>query len=297
MTIWKTLMIESKKDYIFTMTCPDTVCISSSVSNFIAENDGFITSSAHFGDPDTSKFFMRTVFNSVGPKLNSIEEFKKKFEPIALKYDMDWAISEKQYRPRVVIAVSKFGHCLLDLLNKVKIGQLEMDIVAVISNHTKMEDIVKWYGIDYHHLPVTKETKMQQEEQVKNLINKLDVDLVVLARYMQILSPDLCDFLKGRCINIHHSFLPSFIGAMPYHRAHDRGVKLIGATAHYVTQDLDQGPIVEQSVERVDHTFNIEDLIATGRDIESVVLSKAVKYHIERRVLLNNNKTVIFRKL
>ncbi len=290
-------MIKGNKDYIFTMTCPDTVCISSSVSNFIAENDGFITSSAHFGDPGTNKFFMRTVFNSVGPKLSSIGEFKEKFKPIAFKYDMAWAISEKQYRPKVIIAVSKFGHCLLDLLNKVKIGQLEMDIVGVISNHTEMEDIVKWYGIDYYHLPVTKETKMQQEEQIKNLINKLDADLVVLARYMQILSPGLCEFLKGRCINIHHSFLPSFVGAMPYHRAHERGVKLIGATAHYVTKDLDQGPIIEQSVERVDHTFSINDLIATGRDVESVVLSKAVKYHIERRVLLNNNKTVVFRKL
>jgi formyltetrahydrofolate deformylase len=282
------------KKYIFTMTCPDTVGIVAAVTQFIADHGGFITASSHFGDTVTGRFFMRTEFHSVGHKVKDLNELKSQFIPIAEKYSMQWDIFDSTIRPRVLIAVSKFGHCLNDLLHKTKTGQLAMDIPAVISNHLAMRDIVEWYGIPYFHLPVTTENKKTQEEKILEMTKELNIDLVVLARYMQILSPEMTKAMQGRCINIHHSFLPSFKGAAPYQQAYKRGVKLIGATAHYVTSDLDEGPIIEQAVERVDHSFTVEDIANTGRDIETVVLSRAVKWHIEHRVLQNGNKTVIF---
>jgi len=280
--------------FIFTMTCPDTVGIVASVTKFIADHGGFITASSHFGDSVTGRFFMRTEFHSVGHRVKNLEDLKNQFMPIAEKYSMKWNIVDSTVRPRVMIAVSKFGHCLMDLLHKTRTGQIAMDIPAVISNHLDMRDIVEWYGIPYYHLPVTLENKKQQEERVINLADELKIDLIVLARYMQILSPDLVKVFEGRCINIHHSFLPSFKGAAPYQQAYKRGVKLIGATAHYVTSDLDEGPIIEQAVERVDHAYTVDDIANTGRDIETVVLSRAVKWHIEHRILQNGNKTVIF---
>lgn len=288
-------MSQCDKKFIFAMTCPDTVGIVAAVTSFIAEHGGFICSSSHYGDPSTNRFFMRTVFQPVGTKIKDLESLKEKFMPIARKYSMQWDIYDSSYKPRVLIAVSKFGHCLNDLLHKTKTGQIAIEIPAVISNHLDMREIVEWYNIPYYHIPITQETKELQEEKFLQLADDLKVDLVVLARYMQILSPNMTRKLSGRCINIHHSFLPSFKGAAPYQQAFKRGVKLIGATAHYVTSELDEGPIIEQSVERVDHSFSLEDVINTGRDMETMVLSRAVKWHIEHRVLLNDNKTVVFK--
>jgi formyltetrahydrofolate deformylase len=208
---------------------------------------------------------------------------------------MEWRIDDAAKRDRVLIMVSRFDHCLNDLLYRYRTGALAIDIPAIVSNHSDLASLAEWHRIPFHHLPVTAATKAAQEDKLMQLVDELGADLVVLARYMQVLSPDLCGRLRGRCINIHHSFLPSFKGAKPYHQAHARGVKLIGATAHYVTTDLDEGPIIEQAVERVDHTRTPEDLVAIGRDIESLVLAHAVRWHVERRVLLNGSKTVVFK--
>jgi formyltetrahydrofolate deformylase len=285
----------NNKEFIFIMTCPDTVGIVAAVTTFIMNQGGFICSSSHYGDPSTNRFFMRTVFQLVGAGNRDRDSLRREFQPIADKYSMQWDIHDKDYRPKVLIAVSKFGHCLNDLLHKTKTGQIGIDIPAVVSNHLEMREIVEWYNIPYYHLPITKETKQSQEQKIIKMIDDLKINLVVLARYMQILSPEATQALSGRCINIHHSFLPSFKGAAPYQQAYNRGVKLIGATAHYVTSELDEGPIVEQAVERVDHSFSLDDIIMTGRDLETVVLSRAVKWHIEHRVLLNGNKTVVFK--
>ena len=208
---------------------------------------------------------------------------------------MVWGLHDAEQRERVLLMVSKFDHCLNDLLYRYRTGELNIDIPAIVSNHPDLKHLAEWHEIPFHHLAMNKETKEAQEDVIWDMIQDLDVDLVVLARYMQILSPRMCERLRGRCINIHHSFLPSFKGAKPYHQAHQRGVKLIGATAHYVTTDLDEGPIIEQGVERVGHTFTPEDLIAVGRDIENVTLARAVRYHVEHRVLLNGSKTVVLK--
>ena len=283
------------KKYILTMICPDTSGISAAVLNFIFENDGFVSSSYNYGDPITKKYFMRTIFQASSSKMGNIEDIKVKFRPIAEKFNMEWEINDCSYRPRVLIAVSKFGHCLNDLLHKTKIGQIPMEIAAVVSNHPDMKELVEWHGINYFHLPSFADNKADDEEKIINMVNGLRIDLVVLARYMQILSSEMCEFLHGRCINIHHSFLPSFKGAAPYSQAHSKGVKIVGATAHYVTSDLDEGPIIEQAVERIDHTYTPEDIGITVRDLETIILSRAVKWHVERRILLNGNKTVVFK--
>ena len=283
------------QEFIFKMTCPDTVGIVAAVTKFIADNEGFITSSSHYGDPVSNRFFMRTVFQPSGKTNFELEDLKNKFLPIADKYSMEWDIHDSASRYRVLIAVSKFGHCLNDLLHKAKTGQIPIDIPAVVSNHPDIREIVEWYNIPYYHLPVTPENKADQEGKLVKLAQEFNIDLVVLARYMQILSPELTKILSGKCINIHHSFLPSFKGAAPYQQAYQRGVKIIGATAHYVTSDLDEGPIIEQAIERVDHSYGLNDLVNTGRDIETVVLSRAVKWHAENRILLNGNKTVVFK--
>jgi formyltetrahydrofolate deformylase len=286
--------MSEKRSFVLTITCPDTVGIVAAVSGFLTQHDCFITEAAQFGDPLSRRFFMRIVF-SAGALTPERQEFDKLFSLIAARFQMIWTMNDQSRKPRVVIMVSKFGHCLVDLLHRYHTGQLPIDIPAVISNHQEMRSIVEWHGIPYHYLAVDKHDKAAQEARVTEVIDRAGADLVVLARYMQILSSDLSARLSGRAINIHHSFLPSFKGAKPYHQAHSRGVKIIGATAHYVTADLDEGPIIEQSVERVDHTHTPDDLVAIGRDIENLVLARAVRWHVEHRVLLNGSKTVVFK--
>jgi len=283
------------KTYVLTIACADTVGIVAAVSGFLSGHGLFITESAHFGDTETDRFFMRTVFK-VAPGQPSLVELEKAFAEIADRFAMDWKIWDTAVKPRVLILVSKFDHCLNDLLYRYRTGTLPIEIPAVVSNHPDLQRVVEWHGIPYHHLPVTKETKAEQEGKILEMVDRLKIDLVVLARYMQVLSTDMCAALSWRTINIHHSFLPSFKGAKPYHQAHKRGVKIIGATAHYVTTDLDEGPIIEQGVERVDHTQTAEDFVAIGRDIENVVLARAVQFHIEHRVIANGAKTVVFRR-
>jgi formyltetrahydrofolate deformylase len=280
--------------YILSLSCPDRRGIVAAVSGFLAQSDCFITESADFGDPLSGRFFQRTVFRTDGakPSRNTLEE---QFEIIARRFDMSWHLHDAQRKARLVVMVSKFGHCLNDLLYRYRTGALPVEIAAVISNHQDFQPLVEWHGIPFQYWPAADGNKHAVEDRLLDLIEREKVDLVVLARYMQILSPALCHKLAGRAINIHHSFLPSFKGAKPYHQAHARGVKLIGATAHYVTTDLDEGPIIEQAVERIDHTQTPDAMVAIGRDIENVVLARAIKLHVEHRVLLNGHKTVVFR--
>lgn len=286
--------MDGKQTITLTITCPDTVGLVAAVSGFLSEHDAFITEAAQYGDPFSKRFFMRCVFIP-GALCPPKQELEKRFSLIAQRFQMIWHMVDQTTKPRVVVLVSKFGHCLNDLLHRYRSGSLPVEIPAIISNHQEMQSQVEWNQIPYHYLPVDKTDKSRQEKALIALLDDLEPDLVVLARYMQILSPELCARLAGHCINIHHSFLPSFKGAKPYHQAHARGVKLIGATAHYVTTDLDEGPIIDQAVERVDHTHTPDDLVAMGRDIENVVLSRAVRYHIEHRVLMNGAKTVVFK--
>ncbi len=287
-------VMRAPRDYVLTITCPDTVGIVAAVSGFLAGNDCFIMEAAQYGDPVSLRFFMRIVFRS-GDATPPEPDFTQRFTEVGQRFNMDWRLTDRSCKPRVVIMVSKFGHCLVDLLHRHHTGQLQVEIPAVISNHPDMRAIVEWHGIPFHYLAVDPMDKAGQEARVIDVIDHARADLVVLARYMQILSADLCNRLAGHAINIHHSFLPSFKGAKPYHQAHARGVKIIGATAHYVTPDLDEGPIIEQAVERVDHTHDADTLVSMGRDIENVVLARAVRWHVERRVLLNGSKTVVFK--
>jgi formyltetrahydrofolate deformylase len=279
---------------ILTITCPDRVGIVAAVSGFLSAQDAFITEAAQYGDPVSRHFFMRIVFTR-GAQSPSLEGLRQLFADIAERFQMVWQMHDGSRKQRVAILVSRFGHCLNDLLHRYKSGTMAMEVPLVISNHPDMRSLVEWHGIDYHHLPVSPADKAEQEKQLEELLQRYQIELVVLARYMQVLSPSLSARLAGRCINIHHSFLPSFKGAKPYHQAHQRGVKLIGATAHYVTDALDEGPIIDQEVERVDHTHTVEDYIQIGSDTESLVLARAVRYHIEHRVLLNGRKTVVFK--
>lgn len=288
-------MTSSERHYILTISCADVRGIVAAVSGFIAGVDGFIQESMQYGDPSTASFFQRIHF-SCGENTPDYEALTAAFqEKVGTPFGMTWELYDKARKPRVVIMVSKAGHCLNDLLHRYQTGTLPIEIPAVISNHEDLRSLVEWHHIPFHHLPVTKETKAAQEADMLRIAEECGAELVVLARYMQILSPELSAALEGRCINIHHSFLPSFKGARPYHQAHQRGVKIIGATGHYVTENLDEGPIVAQEVERVDHTYTPEELVAVGQDIENRVLARAVKLHIERRVLINGVKTVVFR--
>lgn len=281
--------------YILTLSCPDVRGIVASVTGFLADNFGFIIESAQFGDASTGQFFLRIEF-SIEQGGVSGDALKKLFhDKVAERFAMQWQIAAKDKKSRVLIMVSKFGHCLNDLLYRQKTEQLAIEIPAIISNHADWEHVARWHEIPFYYLPVEAKNKAQQEQKILETINRHQIDVVVLARYMQVLSPELCAKLEGKAINIHHSFLPSFKGAKPYTQAFDRGVKLIGATAHYVTTDLDEGPIIEQEVARVDHTHQPDDLAAIGRDTECVALARALKYHIEHRVLLNGKKTVVFR--
>lgn len=288
-----TLKADTAHSLILKLSCDDQPGIVAAVANLFSLQGFNIRESSQFEDVHTSRFFMRTVLQSVeGPK--SMAAVKGAFAAIASRYDMDWSLHNGAVKPKVLIAVSQWGHCLNHLLNSQKQGSLDIDITGVVSNHTTMQPLCEWYGVPFHYLPVTKDTKAAQEQQILDFFKSTNSELLVLARYMQILSDNLCRQLKGRAINIHHSFLPGFKGAKPYHQAYERGVKLIGATAHFVTADLDEGPIIEQAVERVSHAQTPEKLVEIGRDIEAVVLGRAVRWHTERRVLLNGSKTVVF---
>ncbi len=278
--------------YILNLSCPDRQGIVHAVSGFLLERQGNIEEAAQYNDHDTGLFFMRVQFacDAVGQ-----DELRTQLASFATGFDMKWSLHDTTQPMRTVLMVSKEGHCLNDLLFRVKSGLLPLDIRAIISNHREFYQLAASYNVPFHHIPVTAATKAQAEAKAYEVIEAEGAELVVLARYMQILSDDLCKKLSGRAINIHHSFLPSFKGAKPYYQAHDRGVKLIGATAHYVTADLDEGPIIEQDVARVDHSKTVEDLTAMGRDTESQVLARAVKWHSEHSVLLNGHKTVIFK--
>ncbi|MGI9150530.1 MAG: formyltetrahydrofolate deformylase [Limnohabitans sp.] len=278
--------------YILNLSCPDRQGIVHAVSGFLLERKGNIEEAAQYNDHDTGLFFMRVQFacDAVGP-----DELRAQLATFATGFDMKWSLHNTTQPMRTVLLVSKEGHCLNDLLFRVKSGLLPLDVRAIISNHREFYQLAASYNVPFHHIPVTAATKAQAEAKQFEIIEAEGAELVVLARYMQILSDDLCKKLAGRAINIHHSFLPSFKGAKPYYQAHDRGVKLIGATAHYVTADLDEGPIIEQDVARVDHSKTVEDFTAQGRDTESQVLARAVKWHSEHRVLLNGHKTVIFK--
>ena len=278
--------------YILTLSCPDRMGIVHAVSGFLLQNGGNIEEAAQYNDPATGLFFMRVQFVCVQL---SHDELKSQLTTFAAPFNMDCKLHATTQPMRTVILVSKEGHCLNDLLFRCKSGLLPIDVRAIISNHREFYQLAASYNIPFHHLPVTAATKAQVEARQLEIIENENAELVVLARYMQILSNDLCRQLAGRAINIHHSFLPSFKGAKPYYQAHDRGVKLIGATAHYVTAELDEGPIIEQDVARADHSKTALDLTAMGRDTESQVLARAVKWHSEHRVLLNGHKTVIFK--
>ncbi|WP_254811970.1 formyltetrahydrofolate deformylase [Streptomyces cavourensis] len=280
------------EQYVLTLSCPDKQGIVHAVSSYLFMTGCNIEDSQQFGDHDTGLFFMRVHFSA--DTTVTVDKLRASFAAIGEAFRMDWQIHRSDEKMRVVLMVSKFGHCLNDLLFRSRTGALPVEIAAVVSNHTDFAELVASYGIPFRHLPVTKDNKAEAEAQLLELVRQEDVELVVLARYMQVLSDDLCKQLSGRIINIHHSFLPSFKGAKPYHQAHARGVKLIGATAHYVTADLDEGPIIEQEVERVGHDVTPDQLVAIGRDVECQALARAVKWHAERRILLNGHRTVIF---
>ncbi|MFY7866681.1 formyltetrahydrofolate deformylase [Roseateles sp.] len=282
--------------FILKLSCPDQAGIVHAVTGLLLEQGGNILTSAQHGDADHQRFFMRIEFECGSGA--SVEALRAAFEPLATRLQMDWTLVSSQAKTRVLLMVSKLGHCLNDLLFRVQTGHLPIEIPAIVSNHRDFYQLAASHNIPFHHFPLlnsTEEQKQAQERKIREVIADNQIDLVVLARYMQILSPDLCRDLSGRAINIHHSFLPSFKGAKPYHQAHERGVKLIGATAHYVTSDLDEGPIIEQEVARIDHGLTPEHLVAIGRDVECVTLARAIQWHAEHRVLMNGRRTVVFR--
>jgi formyltetrahydrofolate deformylase len=286
----------STQGFILKIACPDRPGIVHAVSHFLFTETANILDSAQFSDTFTNRFFMRVHFAQTTQALN-LQQLKSSFAAVGQQFQMDWELFDAASKPKVLIMVSKLGHCLNDLLFRTHSGYLPIEIAGIVSNHQDFEGLAKTYNIPFHHMPLSSATdarKDEQEQQLLQLIDQKKIDLVVLARYMQILSPKVCEKLSGKAINIHHSFLPSFKGAKPYWQAHQRGVKLIGATAHYVTTDLDEGPIIEQGVERVDHSMDPEQLAAVGRDVECMALSRAVRWHAEHRILLNGKSTVVF---
>ena len=285
-------MADAPRFYL-TISCPDVVGVVSAVSTMLTEANCFITESNHFGDPETNVFFMRTVLEPRSPGFTRAA-FAAAFAPIAAKFSMDWSLHDARIPPRVLILVSKFDHCLQDLLYRKRTGSLMMEVPAIVSNHVTLAPLAEQARIPFVHLPVTAETKATAEARLFEIIEDTRSEFVVLARYMQVLSNEACGRLPGRVVNIHHSFLPSFKGAKPYHQAFERGVKLVGATAHFVTADLDEGPIIAQAVAPVDHTFDAEAMVEQGRDVESQVLARALRKLIERRVFLNGHRTVVF---
>jgi formyltetrahydrofolate deformylase len=277
--------------YLLTLACPDRPGIVTRVTGVLYEHGGNIIEDNQFSDPETGRFFMRLAFSL--PAAVALETVREAFAPTAGSFAMDWAIRPQGERRKVLVLASKFDHCLVDLLYRWRTGEIAMDVVGVVSNHPR-ETYGSLEGVPFHHLPITRDTKSEQEARIKQVVTDSGAELVVLARYMQVLSDDLAGWLSGRCINIHHSFLPGFKGAKPYHQAHARGVKMIGATAHYVTADLDEGPIIAQDVEQISHSDAPETLVRKGRDIERRVLARAVRAHLEGRVLMNGAKTVVF---
>ncbi|HVC26418.1 MAG TPA: formyltetrahydrofolate deformylase [Acidimicrobiales bacterium] len=276
---------------VLTLACDDRVGIVRAVAGYLADRGVNIDESQQFASP-SGRFFMRVEVSL--PAGSAVDDLRSQFVTLARDLGMSWGMHDSAVRPRLLLLVSRLGHCLNDLLYRWRVGSLRADIAAVVSNHPDFEELVASYGIAFHHLPVTDATRAEQESRLVDIVTGEGVDLVVLARYMQILSPELAGRLAGRAINIHHSFLPSFKGARPYHQAYEHGVKLIGATAHYVTADLDEGPIIEQEVARVEHRHTVDQLVAIGRDIECAALARAVTWHVEHRVMLNGRTTVVF---
>jgi len=287
-------MVNAENSYVLTIDCPDTIGIVAAVSGYLSGQSYFVEESHDFGDREAQRFFMRTRFTPRGEAF-SRAQFAAGFQKIAAQFDMTWQIFDENVQPRVLILVSRHDHCLNDLLYRYRTGALNMTVAAIVSNHMNLSGLAEWHKIPYFHVPVTADSKDAAETRLCEIIDDTKADLIVLARYMQVLSDDLCEKFAGQIINIHHSFLPGFKGAKPYHQAYERGVKLIGATAHYVTPALDEGPIIEQTVERVDHSQSADDLVAVGRDVESITLARAVKLHLEHRVFLNGGKTVVLR--
>ena len=285
---------ETTVEHVLTLDCPEGPGIVHAVSGFLLEHGCDIIDNKQFGDRAEGHFFMRVHFASSGDE-TTVDALRAAFAPVGEKYNMNWQLERQGSKRRVLIMVSKFGHCLNDLLFRARIGELPIDVVGVVSNHTDHQGLAEWHGIPFFHVPVTAATKPAAEARLLDIIDELDVELVVLARYMQVLSDDLARKLDGRAINIHHSFLPSFKGAKPYHQAYARGVKTVGATAHYVNGELDEGPIISQQVVEVDHTFGPEDLVAAGRDTECKALSNAVRWHCEGRIILNGNRTIVLK--
>jgi formyltetrahydrofolate deformylase len=283
-------------EFVLTTVCPDRTGIVAAVAGFLAERNLLITEAQHHNDPYTATSFMRTVFHAVGDTPVVPQELGSDFgERVGNRFSMTWHFHECARRCRVLLAVSKHGHCLNSILHRWSTGTLPIEVVGVVSNHQDLRSLSEWHGVPFHYFPILDGRKPEQERRIAKLFEEIDAELLVLARYMQILSPAACNQFAGKAINIHHSFLPGFKGAKAYHQAHARGVKLIGATAHYVTTELDEGPIIEQEVARVDHTMTPEDLATIGGDLESVVLNRAVKWHAERRVLLDGSKTVVLK--
>ena len=285
----------SKKDdsYTLVISCPDRIGIVAAVSCFVAERGGSLAESNHHTDTEQGWFFMRNVISAKSMTV-SLDQFREEFAPLAREHEMSWTLRDNNELQRVVILASHASHCLADILHRFKSGDLACKIPCVISNHENLRSMVEWHGIPFHHVPVPKDDKSEAFARTSEIIDRHQADTIVLARYMQIIPPQLCRTYAGRLINIHHSFLPSFIGANPYLRAYERGVKLIGATCHYVTEDLDEGPIIEQDVIRVNHSCDKDDLVRLGRDVEQSVLSRGLRYHLEDRVVVRGNKTVVF---
>ena len=285
-----------KHYYTLTASCPDQVGIVARVVGFIASHQGFILESNYYSDECTEgcRYFMRITIKADSRPFH-LAEIRERFAPLAKEMQLDWKITDSAIKKRVVVLVSRQEHCLYDLLSRWKSGELDIEIPCVISNHDTWKSFVEWHGIPFHHVPVTPQNRDSAYEEIRRIYDEVRGDTMVLARYMQVLPPEMCNDYAGQIINIHHSFLPSFIGAKPYHQAWERGVKLIGATCHYITTELDQGPIIEQDVIRIDHSDTVEDLVRSGKDIEKTVLARGLRYHLEDRVLLHGNKTVVFR--
>ncbi|MDH3991265.1 MAG: formyltetrahydrofolate deformylase [Gammaproteobacteria bacterium] len=279
--------------YTLVISCPDKVGIVAAVAQFVAQRSGSLLESNHHTDVEQGWFYMRNVISAESLAV-SLAQFREEFAPLALEFDMQWHVRDNADLQRVVVMASHASHCLADILHRWKSGELPCQIPCVISNHENLRSMVEWHGIPFHYVPVPKEDKSAAFEKVTDIVRRHQADTVVLARYMQIIPPSICDEFAGRLINIHHSFLPSFIGANPYQKAYDRGVKLIGATCHYVTEDLDEGPIIEQDVIRVNHSCDKDDMVRLGRDVEQAVLSRGLRHHLEDRVIVRGNKTVVF---
>jgi formyltetrahydrofolate deformylase len=280
--------------YTLSASCPDQTGIIARIAGFIAEHRGWILESNYHAESAERRYFMRIEIRADSLPFD-LAEFRKRFAPLAGELQMDWRITDSAIKKRVVLLVSKQEHCLYDLLARWQSKELDIEIPCVISNHETLRGFVEWHGIAFHHIPVMADNKLAANAEVRRQFEEVNADTMVLARYMQILSPELCNEYPRRILNIHHSFLPSFVGAKPYHQAYQRGVKLIGATCHYVTADLDQGPIIEQDVIRIDHSDSPEDMVRYGKDIEKTVLARGLRYHLEDRVMVHGNKTVVFR--